>query len=291
MALNNIPPPTLSIPGMFEFSFIGHVPNYYLVLVAAIAYVVIARLVYSRVGRAMIALRENEPLAPAPSRRSRAGGVAAVVRAPARATSGRQRKTGRAMNAIPAVALSIDQLSIRFGGVSAVESMTFDVQEGELLSLIGPNGASKTSAFNASPAICQPRALARIRARDATVLLVEHDMKMVMRISDRVVCLNQGRIIANGPPADIQRHPEALGFARPRRRVALPLTGTEAGSSSKIRRSRRPISAPESTVLERLRLQDAHVVEGCRDGGEPSHRSARRSHVVGEAKDHRGLRR
>jgi ABC-type sulfate/molybdate transport systems ATPase subunit len=115
-------------------------------------------------------------------------------------------------------------------------------------------------------------------------------MKMVMRISDRVVCLNQGRIIANGPPADIQRHPEALGFARPRRRVALPLTGTEAGSSSKIRRSRRPISAPESTVLERLRLQDAHVVEGCRDGGEPTHRSARRSHVVGEAKDHRGLR-
>jgi hypothetical protein len=77
MALNNIPPPTLSIPGMFEFSFIGHVPNYYLVLVAAIAYVVIARLVYSRVGRAMIALRENEPLATASSRRSpwwRSGG-------------------------------------------------------------------------------------------------------------------------------------------------------------------------------------------------------------------------
>ena len=149
-ALNNIPPLILSIPGLFEFSFIGKVPNYYLVLMAAIvAYVVIARLVHSRVGRAMIALRENEPLAPAPSRRSRAGGVAAVVRAPARATSGRQRKTGRAMNAIPAVALSVDQLSIRFGGVSAVESMTFDVQEGELLSLIGPNGASKTSAFNA----------------------------------------------------------------------------------------------------------------------------------------------
>jgi ABC-type branched-subunit amino acid transport system permease subunit len=83
MALNNIPPPTLSIPGLFEFSFIGHVPNYYLVLMAAIiAYVVVARLVYSRVGRAMIALRENEPLATASSRRSRAGGVAAVVRSP-----------------------------------------------------------------------------------------------------------------------------------------------------------------------------------------------------------------
>jgi len=64
MALNNIPPLTFSIPGLFEFSFIGKVPNYYLVLVAAIiAYIVIARLVYSRAGRAMIALRENEPLA------------------------------------------------------------------------------------------------------------------------------------------------------------------------------------------------------------------------------------
>ena len=35
-------------------------------------------------------------------------------------------------------------------------------------------------------------------------------MKMVMRISDRVVCLNQGRIIANGPPAEIQRHPDVI---------------------------------------------------------------------------------
>jgi ABC-type branched-subunit amino acid transport system ATPase component len=42
--------------------------------------------------------------------------------------------------------------------------------------------------------------LARIHARGVTVLLVEHHMKMVMRISDRVVCLNQGRIIAIGPP-------------------------------------------------------------------------------------------
>jgi branched-chain amino acid transport system permease protein len=64
MALNNIPPLTFSIPGLFEFSFIGKVPNYYLVLVTAIiAYIVIARLVHSRAGRAMIALRENEPLA------------------------------------------------------------------------------------------------------------------------------------------------------------------------------------------------------------------------------------
>jgi branched-chain amino acid transport system permease protein len=64
MALNNIPPFTLGIPGLWELTFLRKVPNYYLVLVTCIlSYVVIARLVRSRLGRAMIALRENEPLA------------------------------------------------------------------------------------------------------------------------------------------------------------------------------------------------------------------------------------
>jgi branched-chain amino acid transport system ATP-binding protein len=52
--------------------------------------------------------------------------------------------------------------------------------------------------------------LAEIRALGITVLLVEHDMKMVMGVSDRVVCLSQGRIIADGTPAEIQRNPEVI---------------------------------------------------------------------------------
>jgi branched-chain amino acid transport system ATP-binding protein len=54
------------------------------------------------------------------------------------------------------------------------------------------------------------RMLARIRELGITILLVEHDMKMVMGVSDRVVCLNQGRIIADGPPAAIQRDPQVI---------------------------------------------------------------------------------
>ncbi len=43
-----------------------------------------------------------------------------------------------------------------------------------------------------------------------TVLLVEHDMNLVMGISDRVLALNYGQVIAEGAPADVQKHPEVL---------------------------------------------------------------------------------
>jgi branched-chain amino acid transport system ATP-binding protein len=43
-----------------------------------------------------------------------------------------------------------------------------------------------------------------------TVLLVEHHMSMVMAISDRVVALNFGKKIAEGTPAEVQKHPELI---------------------------------------------------------------------------------
>jgi branched-chain amino acid transport system ATP-binding protein len=58
----------------------------------------------------------------------------------------------------------------------------------------------------------------RVREQGVTVLLVEHDMRLVMGISDTVVVLNHGRVIAEGPPAAIQSHPDVvrayLGSAR-----------------------------------------------------------------------------
>jgi branched-chain amino acid transport system ATP-binding protein len=242
--------------------------------------------------------------------------------------------------------LTVQGLSVRFGGLKAIEDMNFEVREGEVLSLIGPNGAGKTTAFNAItgylaatsgeimfrgrslrgmktnevaalglvrtfqktslfggrtvldniliglhlrarqtplaimlgfPYVAREEKelrvearktlgfvglerrenelasalpygeqrllevaialaakpqlllldepvsgmnpsetagfmakLAEIRVLGITVLLVEHDMKMVMGVSDRVVCLSQGRIIADGTPAEIQRNPEVI---------------------------------------------------------------------------------
>ena len=52
--------------------------------------------------------------------------------------------------------------------------------------------------------------ITRIRDRGVTIILVEHDMRLVMEISDRVTVLNFGTKIAEGNPKEIQRNPAVI---------------------------------------------------------------------------------
>lgn len=44
--------------------------------------------------------------------------------------------------------LSVEDISIEFGGIKAVDSVSFDVQKGDIYTIVGPNGAGKTTIFN-----------------------------------------------------------------------------------------------------------------------------------------------
>ncbi len=56
----------------------------------------------------------------------------------------------------PDVLLSAQDISVRFGGVLAVNRVSFDVRRGEVFTLIGPNGAGKTTVFNLISRIYTP---------------------------------------------------------------------------------------------------------------------------------------
>jgi len=58
--------------------------------------------------------------------------------------------------AAPAPILQLDQLTIKFGGLTAVNAVDFTVGEGQLCGLIGPNGAGKTTVFNLMTGVYQP---------------------------------------------------------------------------------------------------------------------------------------
>jgi branched-chain amino acid transport system ATP-binding protein len=53
--------------------------------------------------------------------------------------------------------LAVRGITLRFGGVTAIEDVSFEVGRGELFAVIGPNGAGKTSIFNCLNGVCRPQ--------------------------------------------------------------------------------------------------------------------------------------
>ena len=62
------------------------------------------------------------------------------------------------LTGIASTLLSVRDISIRFGGIVALDRVSFDVSEGAILGLIGPNGAGKTTMFNCITRLYTPNA-------------------------------------------------------------------------------------------------------------------------------------
>ena len=66
------------------------------------------------------------------------------------------------------------------------------------------------AGMNATEKASLSELLQQIRAMGTTILLIEHDVKMVMGLCDQITVLDYGKVIADGSAAEVQRNPEVI---------------------------------------------------------------------------------
>ena len=130
-----------------------------------------------------------------------------VVPARRRADEARLRTRAREILELVGLASRADELagSLAYGEQRLVGVALALATEPTMLLLDEP-----VSGMNASETQVFVRLIRRVRDEGVTILLVEHDMPMVMEVSDRIVCLNYGRLIAEGPPEAVRTDPAVI---------------------------------------------------------------------------------
>ncbi|AUB82906.1 ABC transporter ATP-binding protein [Candidatus Thiodictyon syntrophicum] len=140
--------------------------------------------------------------------RSRAGVLGAVLRgARTRAEERSIRERSRQLLERVGLAARADQLArqLPYGDQRRLEIARALATDPKVLALDEPAAGMNPIETQALKGL-----LEAIRARGLTLLLIEHDVRLMMDLCDRVVVLDYGRKIADGPPAAVQRDPAVI---------------------------------------------------------------------------------
>ena len=108
--------------------------------------------------------------------------------------------------------LSVRNLSIEFGGVHAVEDVSFDVEPGEAFAIIGPNGAGKSTIFNLISRLYEPTAGSIHYGQQNLLSLPAHEIVQVGigRTFQNIELFEQATVLQNllvGRHAHMQKNP------------------------------------------------------------------------------------
>jgi branched-chain amino acid transport system ATP-binding protein len=140
--------------------------------------------------------------------RTRAGVIGAVLRgARTRAEEAAITRRARELLDYCGIARHANELArhLAYGDQRRLEIARALATEPMLLALDEPAAGMNTTETAELKGL-----LERVRARGVTLLLIEHDVKLVMGLCDRVAVLDYGRKIAEGVPAEVQRDPAVI---------------------------------------------------------------------------------
>ena len=105
----------------------------------------------------------------------------------------------------------------------------------------------------------------------AAILIIEHDMPMVMSISDRIYCLEAGQVIAEGAPAEIRSNPAVIAsyLGTDERAIQRSNTGSDVGGLVVLARSgpwpHRGLELDNRVFLPAMDMnlcEEGHISEG-----------------------------